>query len=270
MPERYFKNLSPAINKDPQAEGSLYVTSTDPHTIVIKDGTLIISNLGVYNLAEYTINSLAAQLNSLPNISCTVIAYPQISALSLLDGTYVTPISLQSFTSILWQLATAIEDQFVAIEVNSDQAQFQITPLTSSANWLDSAGRFYGVLRQPGEPDELYSTRIIDFSIGQRVNNIAIQKILANLGYVATITDITPYPSFNAIITLPTVSPSGYVYSIASLADMINTLKAEGVTANVILQGTFIDLVHASEALSYSTNSKTWTWDNFVWGKFNW
>lgn len=268
MIERYLKNLHPAINKDPQAENSLYITSTGYHTLVIKDGVLVVSDVGSYDLASNTLSSLASILDALPTINCSVVQFPQLSALTLIEGKFETPVMLQSFTSVLWQISMTLAKQFEAIDKNTTQAQFQITPDTASGAWLRNIGEFYGVINQPNEPDILYSTRITDFSIGHRVNNIAIQKVLANLGYASTVVDDGP-KSFSVNVHLPQVPPSGYVYSLTVLSDMVHKLKTAGITVTIILHGAMSDTLKVRDAVAHWVNP-IGKWGTFKWGRTNW
>jgi len=269
MIERYLKNLPPAINQDPQVENSLYITCTEESTIVIKRGMMIVSGIGVYDLASNTLDSLAAILNALTTFNCTVTQYPTMSALSLMEGTYHTPVLLQSFTSVLWQISMTVSQQLNDIDKNTAQSQFQITPSTATDQWLENIGVFYGVTSQQNEPDELYSTRIIDFSLFPRLNNIAIQKVLYDLGYSSDVLDTDP-GAFKVIITLPTSAPQGYIYTLDTLRSMIQNLKASGVGVTITLQGIMSDTVHVTESLDVTLKSKYWTWGDFIWGEFNW
>ena len=269
-PSTILNGVGSALNKDPQAVNALSVTSSSPIIIVIRNDIMQISGYGNFELCAYTTESLANAINSLGGLTATVIQYGSLSALALIEGTYSTNTIIPVATSPLWTYGIAIELQMKIALDNEANSVFQAVPQTSSGTWLDSLGIFYGVLRQAGEPDPLYAIRIFDFSLGVRVNNVAIQKVLADLGYQSTVTDTTPSPAFEVRITLPTSSPQGYVYSIASLSDMIDILKAAGVPATVVLDSSFQDTVHITDTVSQTLTSKTWTWGSFVWGAFNW
>jgi hypothetical protein len=268
----FLDNIHTAINTDPLPIDALNIGGPVV-TVVIHAGTMQIAGVGVFTLSTYNIASLAALLNTLSYggtaFQSESVSNGDLSALALLDGTYTAPCVIPISSNPIRIYAKTVNQQYKTLQQNDNASVFQATPQTAVGVWLDSLGEFLKVYRLSGEPDSLYAIRLFDFSLGIRVNNIAIEVALQHLGYTASVVDTTPYPAFNVTITLPTASPNGYVYSIASLSQMVEILKAAGVSATIILQGSFQDTVQAHDSISETMASKTWTWGNFQWGRFN-
>lgn len=196
--DKYFSRMHPSLNRDPLPQNALSITTFDtgPHnpavtyTIVIRDGTILISSAGSFLTTNLTISGLAGQLNKTNyGITATPLAFGNLSALSLIEGTYITPCVIPIFTSPLWHLTVSLLQTLEQAKSDWNQANFQWDMHTASGAWLDELGSLYGVVREPAEPDSLYSLRMFNFSLAPRLNNIAIQKILNDLGYMATVTD---------------------------------------------------------------------------------
>lgn len=270
MFKEILNNLHPAINKDAQMISALTITGTNTVAIIQNDMLQLTGPSSVqYNLRSYTLGSLATAINAQSGFTATVTSSSALSAAVLLDGTYTSGNSIPMFTSFLWQIlkpvALAMIDALGAI----NSALLEEVMNTADGTWLDSFGELFGVYRQNGEPDQLYAIRVFDFSIAPRVNNMAIQKTLQDLGYTTTVVDAGP-SSFNVNVTLPTSPPQGFVYSYAQLGNMVGLLQAAGTVANIVLSGSLADGVALADSVSATLRPAAWTWGNFTWGQFTW
>lgn len=273
MIERLFANLHPALNRDPLPVLSLKITNSTPTTIIVRNGYMQISGYKTFDLSTTTIVNLATQIAQLTGFTSSSVAYGSLSALALIDGTYTSTCTVPIFTSPLWAVLRTISQSLKQMRSDGTQALFQAIPNTAVGIWLDELGTLYGVTREPGEPDQLYAVRVFDFSLEIRLNNIAIEKILNDLGYPSTVVDTPPH-AFKVNVTLPSVAPQGFVYSVAGLSDLVDKLRADGVQATIVLDGTLQDTVHISDSLSITGVQETWTWANFPgangWIGFSW
>lgn len=269
MIERLFRNLAPALNQDPLKVNAIQVNSTSIIKISIYDGIMQVEGLASYELSSYTIFSLASSLNTLDGLQADVVGYGELSALCLVDGFYSVSGNLPVFTSPLWQFGIPLSFELERAEKQTNNALFQANPRTASGVWLDSLGDQYGVSRLQNEPDSLYATRMFDFSLASRINNISIERTLNDLGYKATVTDTTPGPAFTVNVKLPTYSPNGFVYTTGSLSTLVDQLKASGIQSSVILQGDIKDTVHVFDSLTHTLQSSSWTvGDSLTIGQF--
>lgn len=272
--QRLLNNSHPALNKDPVPQPSLYFMPTSGGVIVIKDGVLQMTRQSPITLSTYTISSLASHLASLTGFDAQAVVNGNLSALALLDGTYTLTaniaLTIPIFTSILWQIMRTLSLELEQLLQQDNESDFQITPQTATGIWLNELGSIYNVPREQDEPDSLYAIRLFDFSLASRINNISIERALNDLGYSATVDDVTPGPAFEVNVQLPTYAPNGFVYSTGSLASLVNQLKAAGVQSTINLQGQLSDTIYISDSISTSTSPAAWTWDSFKWGQFSW
>lgn len=264
-------NLHPGINKDPQQTPALSITATGG-VAVIQNNILQLTgpSSAQYNLRSYTLGSLVMAINAQSGFSATSLQPSSLAAVVLLDGMYLSPISIPMFTSFLWQLLKPVALALVDALGAENQSLLEMILTTSDGAWLDAFGsELFGIPRQNGEPDQLYAVRIFDFALAPRVNNMAIQKSLLDLGYNATVTD-SGTAAFNVNITLPNSPPQGFVYSYAQLGNMVGLLQAAGTTANIILSGSLTDGVALADSISSTLRPAAWTWNNFRWDQFTW
>jgi hypothetical protein len=265
-----FNNLHPGINKDPQQAPAFVITGNGA-IAVIQNDTLQLTgpSSAQYNLRSHTLGSLAEEINSQSGFSASYLQPASFSAVVLLDGTYTESITIPMFTSFLWQIFKPVALALVDALRAENRALLEMVLNTSDGSWLDAFGELFGVYRQDGEPDQLYAIRIFDFSVAPRVNNMAIQKSLLDLGYNATVIDSGP-AAFEVNVILPNSPPNGFYYSSTQIDTLVGLLKAAGTTAVVILSGNLQDNVDVTDSISTITTAGTWTWGNFVWGQFTW
>ncbi|UOF90755.1 hypothetical protein LSG31_00285 [Fodinisporobacter ferrooxydans] len=271
MLRQILNNLHPGINKDPQSVPAISISATNGQAI-IQNNVLQLTgpSSAQYNLRSYTLGSLVQAINSQSGFSATLIQVSTLSAAVLIDGIYSLPMNIPMFTSFLWQLlkpvALAMVDAFGA----ENQALLEMILNTSDGSWLDSFGEFFDITRLDGEPDQLYAIRIFDLSLAPRVNNLAIEQVLLDLGYNATVSDDASLYTFDVNVTLPNSPPQGFVYSLSQLDNIVSLLQAAGTIANIILSGTLTDGISLSDTISVTLNTTPWTWGNFTWGEFTW
>lgn len=265
-----FNYMHPGLNQDPQATPALKIEAVSG-TAIIQNHILQLTgpSSAQYNLKTYTLSSLANAVNAQSGFTATVLSVGSLSALVLLDGSYNLPTTIEMFTSFLWQLLKPVSIALASAFGAENQALLEMVMNTSDGNWLDALGELFGVYRQNNEPDELYAVRIFDFSVGHRVNNMAIQKSLQDLNYDASVDD-SGTAAFDVNVVLPDSSPKGFFYTNDQISTLVDILKAAGTTANLILSGQITDTVSVSDVLSVALNNKNWTWDSIVWGEFNW
>jgi hypothetical protein len=263
-------NLHPGINKDSQRTSALSISATNG-VAVIQNNVLQLTgpSSAQYNLRSYTLGSLATAINGQSGFTATVSQPSSLAALVLLNGTYTSPITIPMFTSFLWQLLKPVSLALTDALGAENQALLETVLNTSDGKWLDAFGDLFGVYRQNGEPDQLYAVRVFDFSVGPRVNNLAIQKSLMDLGYNATVID-NGANAFDVRVTLPSSPPQGFVYSYAQLGSMVGLLQAAGTIANIILSGSLSDGVALSDSISSTLRPAAWTWDTVIYDQFSW
>jgi hypothetical protein len=263
-------NLHSEINKDPQQEPAFAISGVGA-VAVIQNDTLQLTgpSSAQYNLRSYSLGSLAEEINNQSGFTATYLQPASFSAVVLLDGTYTDSITIPMFTSFLWQLFKPVALALVDALGAENRALLEMVLNTSDGSWLDAFGELFGVHRQDGEPDQLFAIRIFDFSVAPRINNMAIQKSLMDLGYNATVTDTGP-AAFEVTVILPNSPPQGFYYSSSQIDTLVGLLKAAGTTAAVILSGSLTDGIDITDSISATTTEGTWTWDNFVWGQFTW
>lgn len=270
MIRELFSNLHPEINKDPQQEPALVISGLDA-MVIIQNDTLQLTgpSSALYNLRSYTLGSLTEEINNQIGFTATCLQPAWYSAVVLLEGTYTESISIPMFTSFLWQIFKPVALALVDALGAENRALLEMVLNTSDGAWLDAFGELLGVYRQDGEPDQLYAIRIFDFSVAPRVNNMAIQQSLMDLGYDATVIDREP-AHFEVNVILPNSPPNGFYYSSTQIDNLVGLLKAAGTTAVVIISGSLNDGIVTADSISAVTTNKTWMWGNFVWGQFTW
>lgn len=256
---QFLKGIHPVINQDPLSEDVINVNNPYAVTIVISQGMMQINGVGAYDLSQYTIGQLVTLFNGMPNFIAYTLQYGSLSALALLDGMYITPCNIAITTNPIRILAKTIDLQFKKFNDDANEALFQANTRTATGNWLDSLGSFYGVPRQAPEPDVLYSSRMFDCSLGENVNNIAIQQVFADLGYSATVVDTTPYPSFTVTVQMPMSTPNIPVMNSSYFTPLVDMLKAAGVNATIVLQYTLGDDGNGTDSINYVVETTGFT-----------
>jgi hypothetical protein len=270
MLKNLLDNLHPAINKDAKLTNAISITASNG-VAYIKDNILQLtgSSSAQYNLRSYTLGSLVTAINGQTGFSATLSQSTFLSAVVLVDGTYTGNISIPMFTSMLWQLLKPIALTLIDALAAQNQSLLEMILTTADGSWLDAFGELFGVIRQNGELDQLYSIRIFDFSVAPRINNFAIQKTLHDLQYNATITDGVG-STFNVSVILPSNPPSGYIYTTLQLRQLIDLIRPAGVSYGVISQGSMADNPRLTDSVTVSTVMGMYgsmrKWGQGVWG----
>jgi hypothetical protein len=271
MIERLLKNLHPAINPDPQAIPALTIHGNG--TVIIDENNilqLIGNNTSAqFDLRTYTLGALANDINNVSGFSATCNQLPSLSAIVLLAGTYSTPVTINMFTSLLWQLLKPVALALLDALQAANQSILEWIMNTSDGSWLDAYAELFGIQRLTGEPDSLFAIRVFDLSVAPRVNNIAIQKTLQDIGYIATISDRSAGSyTFDIYLTLPTNPPKGFIYSMDQMSNIVNQIRPAGIQAVINIQNmndglTFSEsITQLSGTTQYATGRK---WGQMIW-----
>ena len=210
------------------------------------------------DLHNQKVSSIISQLPS--GVTGTVIQ-DGMAELLMLPYQYdnaALPVTLEIATNALWFIIGAMARNLESRKRSLLNQVSQINLTNSTSRILDWWGATLGVERLSEEPDILYAQRINSLKFEPNVNNIAIENILEKLGYTTTVTD-TSYGTFNVTVNLPTSPPNGFYYTTSQISDTISVIKAAGVLANIILQGTLSDTIHISDSVSSVTNQASWT-----------
>lgn len=269
MLNRLLNNLHPSINKDPQASPAFIVTGSG--TIVIDKDVLqlIGASSAQFSLRSYTLGSLMAAINNVSGFSAQCLVPSSLGASILMSGTYNLPYTIPIFNSFLWQLLKPVALALVDALGAESQALFEMIQNTADGSWLDEFGELFGVVRESGEPDSLYSTRVFNLSVGSRVNNIAIQKTLRDVQYESDVVD-SGSAAFTISIQIPTYSPQGFIYSTAQLRDVVDQIRPAGVDYTILSQGTLSDAATISESISSIKSSTAIKYSVRKWGQMVW
>jgi hypothetical protein len=265
---RLLNNLHPAINQDPQSSPALFVNGAG--TIIIKDDVMqIIGAVSTqFSLRGYTFGSLTSAISGL-GYSATASVPLNISAATLLDGTYSLPCTIPMFTSFLWQILKPVAIALVDALGAEGRALQEMILNSSEGRWLDSFGEIFGVTRASGEPDILYASRIFNLSVGVRVNNLAIQKTLRELQYASTVVD-SGATHFDVNITIPTDAPEGFIYSTEQMRDILDMIRPAGVSYTILSNGSASDTASVVDSYTTITATTAIKYGTRKWGQMTW
>lgn len=272
MLDRLLSNLPQAINKDAQRIDAIRITGTGTLIIFNNVMQLIGASSAQFNLRTTTLATLATSISGVSGFSATNLQAPNLSASTLIAGTYNLPATIPIFTSFLWQLLKPVATALLDVIDAENSALLEMIVNASDGSWLDSFGELFGVTREVGEPDQLYASRIFNLSVGSRANNFAIQKALLDLQYIATVTDGAGY-TMNVTVQLPTSPPQGFIYTTTQITNVINQLKVEGISVVLTSQGSLTETALAADSYTsfkstapvlYGSGRK---WGTGVWGK---
>jgi hypothetical protein len=279
--------LPGGINKDAQPVPSLQILGTghiaiegeifyltvgnqtytvDLHARSVAQLAQAIADTGVTYFVSTTdgsVLSTAAQPTVLQNGIAGLLSLPNGATSAYLPTTLQIPSNPLYF--IIGMMARMLESRRRSAQSQAAQVNLQ----AAFAAQLDWWGANLGLSRYQGEPDTLYSQRITAMRFRPVQNGIALEDLLATLGYTATITD-SAYGSFLVNITIPQSPPQGFIYSLAQLQDVIDRTKAGAVYANVEAQATLADSMAVTDSVSAILNAAPPTWGTSVWGQFNW
>lgn len=226
------------------------------------------SSSATIDLHGQSIENIVSHLPS--GVTAAVLQNNMAELLMLPDGqTWAQlPVTLNIPSNPLWYaigwMARTLESRRRSLQ--SQVAQINLAAATGRLlNWW---GASVGVTRIPGEPDALYAQRIMAMRFQTNVNNYAMQNILASLGYQATVVD-SGYGQINVTVDLPSAPPTGFTYSIDQVTYALQQIKAAGIIAQVVLNGTMQDTVGISDSISSAMQNYPWYVDGVVVGQFS-
>lgn len=194
--------LGSAFDKDPvQAvalkfsyDGNLNWKITDNvFTTTVSGGTGVSLAL---TLSDYTITELSDYLSSQAGYTSTYVNddISSLSAITVMDGSGVQgdgAISLLAHQSLLWLWFDVIAKELAVAALSVTEMIKELVVGTSSTDWLNEWGDFYGIPRITDESNALYATRIASEVVGVNSTNLALEKkILDQAGMQATVSDI--------------------------------------------------------------------------------
>lgn len=236
----------PALTLVPPAES--------PGLAVIREGTLLLPETGVFALSQYDLAGLAQALTAAGWTATVNPALPgTISAQALLD------------TGESTESPTTLQDvrQFPTLDIAGTATYALLRPFAQQWDtrwhdialfalgelegpWLDALGTYLQIPRIGGEPDTLYSTRLYGLAITASPNGISMETFFAALGYAVSVVDTAP-AQITATVQWPTQPPAGFVYSQQDVAAMITTLIAVGVLVTVVFASALADAMSVSD-----------------------
>lgn len=212
------------------------------------------------DLHSQTVAQIAAQFPK--SVTATVLQDGMAELLTVSQGASDTalPATLDLPSNPLWfivgMMARMLESRKRSLQTQAAQINLQ----AATTRLLDWWGASVGVGRYTGEPDILYAQRIISLKFRPNVNNTALETFFSTLGYSTVLSDTAP-GTFSVNVTLPTSAKNGFYYSTAQLADSLELLKAAGVIATVLLEGSAADtLVFSDSANSTVSDPGTYIW----------
>lgn len=208
LTDKLLRFVYSAVNKSPEsfvAFRAQHSSGTFRYEIKDYQLTCYVGDVVVLSgrLPDYTVGSLAAAIGSLNGMSIVYKADAEVMKLMacvLLDGTGNQAESngdcFYAYSSLLWvylesvnRALCTVSDDIVAM---LDQMNFR----TADDYWLDYWGEHFGIARVAGEPDSVYSNRIIVEVLRPRGNNKAIESAFSErFGQKATVVDSPQFKS---------------------------------------------------------------------------
>lgn len=274
--------LPPYLDPDPAAVPALTLTppAGSAAEAVVRNGRLILVGVGTWDLRAYRLTALAASIaaqgwgavlaEGLADLRATALADTGwgVDSPTVVQNLTTHP-TLGIATSVLWQALRPMAAQW-------DAWQDLLADVGNgiwAGPWLDNLGTILQVPRIGGEPDVQYQARVIGTAFTASSNGVAIDQLLAALGYAAA-THTTGPGLFTTTVQWPTSPPAGFVYSQADLAAMVGLLQAVGTLATIIFASGLASAVSLSAAASPATESAAiwggagvtgFTWDVATW-----
>lgn len=181
--------------------------TSDSFNYVVTDNVLtgLIGNVVLFqvDLTQYTLGALANFIATQPGMTVPFVAGSDllgVSAVTLLDA---ESSQIQSngdcfvaYTSQLWSWLNTMIIELVELRSQVVQMLNQMSIQTAQEDWLDEWGGYFGIPRNLGELDAVYSQRIVIEVLRPKHNNKAIELALQNLfGQKAKVIDVTKYAS---------------------------------------------------------------------------
>lgn len=190
MLDRLLLSLYSALDRAPNARTALRVQHPDGFRWNIERRVLTAETeagalLGVIELQPLSISALASRLAGL---GCSV-AYLDAdiaarSAGTLLRGSGAQSQSngdaLQAYDSLLWSVFDAYAVELEQARDSVDSALAQLYLSSAEGEWLDLWGEFFALPRN-GMDDVRYRKHLIDETLRQRVNGVAIEQAIADV-----------------------------------------------------------------------------------------
>lgn len=199
---KFLSHLDSAFDPDAEAFVAFRIRSSSPSPFqwAIAGDVFTCSLAGVVvftaSLEANTVGSLVTAVAG-AGFLVTGLADATVQALSasvLMDGSGSVNDPVMAFGSQLWAIGEAIGVELDAASAASDQALLQAVLSTAADVWLDLWGSYFGILRNPGEEDAPYATRIVVEVLRPRCNNIALELALGEIfGQTVAVTDVIQY-----------------------------------------------------------------------------
>jgi len=214
---------------------------------------------------------ISSIVNQIPSGITATVLQDGMAELLLLPYQYdsaTLPVTVNIASNGLWYIVGSMARTLESRKRSLRNQVAQINLSSAIGKLLDWWGITFGIERLQGEPDVLYAQRITSLKFEPNVNNIAIENILEQLGYQASVTD-TGYGSFSVTIILPKKPPNSFYYSASLLADAITMIKAAAVFMSVTLEGSLQDTIHITDTISSTLNQVAWkVGDSLTIGQF--
>ena len=261
---RLFANIPGGIDQSTQEVPSLVLDGVGQ--VAIQGDTLFVTTGNVAQTIDLHASTVSKVASQMPSGITTTVLQNGMAELLLLPSTngYVNlPVTLSIAQNPLWFLI-GTEARMLESRRRSLNAQVaQLDERAATSRILDWWGATLGVERYTGEPDSLYAQRISEFKFQPNVNNIAIENVLATMGYTSTVTDTQP-ANFTVDITLPRSPPNGFYYTTSQLQDAVGILKAAGTIATIVLQSAIQDTIVVSDSVTTTISDPT----TYQWGGY--
>lgn len=214
---KLLSHLHRGFDRDPERVLAIRVRHATSLTWQVSGGVLSITTPGGTTniaLSDFTVgelrDELLAQGLDVPYFDAVL---SDRAAVILLDGSGDQAESngdrLYVYTSLLWAFMGAYGAELEIIRSVIQSIPDQMRLPTSRNEWLDFLGDWYGLPRQDGESDEVYSQRFVADVLKPKCNNVAIQDALATrfgltLDQLSVVdAPLTPYN---------TIPPSGHTH----------------------------------------------------------
>lgn len=284
--EPLLAHIPGGYSHDPQSVSSLFIGG-EGSVSVAGDSLYITSNNTSYtfDLHALSVTQLASQIvqsgltyfiggvdGSMLStaVTTTVLQGGMADLLDLPDGqsSAQLPATLVIPSNPLYYYVGMVARMLESLQRSAQAQAAQINLQAATTRLLDFWGASVGVPRYTGEPDALYAQRMTAIKFRPNVNNVAIEQIMATLGYTATVTDST-YGAFTVSVTLPSSPPSGFSYTLSQLQDVLDLTKAAGINGTILAQGTLADSTVSTDSLSYTLQTAAWTVGNVNVGQFS-
>lgn len=266
---RLFAHIPGGVNVDMQTTPSLVLSGTGSVTLAGDILYAVSGSTGAsIDLHGQTVQQIASAFPS--GITAVVQQSGMADLLSLPDDATnaSVPVTLSIPTNPLWYVIGMMARMLESLRRSLQTQAAQIDLQAAATRLLDWWGASLGVGRYGGEPDTLYAQRMTALRARPVANNVALEQFLTSLGYGASVID-SAYGELTATLTVPSSAPSGYIYTLSQLQDMLDQAKAAGVLAIVFAQATLQDSTASTDSLSYTLNDAAWTVGNVNVGEFN-